>query len=177
VSAVIGSRIGAGAAATFVSSSQATTGTMSFARLTAAFGTGTDDLGAVGGVGGASYVMTVNGLLVGTSVHRYTTLTNTGSVTENLNGTLMATAPTGTMTVAVHSCSQAWALGGCGGTTTVLRAAIALSGSPTVAYGSLTVSGVTFLRYTFTATSVVAGATITASAVPTGTGLGNRTAG
>lgn len=175
--AVVGTQVGPGAAAAFTSQAGTTTGTFAFARLTASFATGTDDLGAPGGVGGSSYTMTVSTLLLASSAHRYTTLTNTGSVTAAVNGTLAATAAVGTMNVSVDACSVAWSLGLCGGTTTSLRAATSLGSTPAVGYGSLAVSGVRYLRYTFTATSLTASATAVASAVPTGTGTGNRTAG
>lgn len=174
---LLGTRIGTGVRATFVSSTTSTTGTLSFARLTGSFATGTDDLGAAGGVGGSTYVMTVTALALGTSTHRFTTLTNTGSVTASFTGALTPTGATGTMNVAVDSCSQAWAAGACGGVTTSVRSAVALSGSPSISYGSLAVNGVKFLRYTFTSTSALASAVATAAAVPTGTGTGDRTAG
>lgn len=176
-SALAGMHLGPGVRASFVSANTATTGTLSFAQLTGSFATGTDDLGAAGGVGGATYAMTVTALALGTSTHRFTTLTNTGSVTASFTGSISPTGATGTMNVAVDACSQAWATGTCGGTTTSLRTAVALSGTPSVTYGSLAVGGVKYLRYTFTSTSALASAVATAAAVPTGTGTGNRTAG
>ena len=176
-SAYLGSLLGPGVRASFVSSNTATTGSLTFARLTGSFATGTDDLGAAGGVGGASYAMTVTALALGTSTHRFTTLTNTGSVTASFTGTVVPTGATGTMNVAVDSCSQAWAAGACGGATTSLRSAVSLSGSPPVTYGSIAVNAAKFLRYTFTSTSALASAVATAAAIPTGTGTGDRTAG
>ncbi len=172
---VAGARLGRGASATFVSQTSATTGTLGFARLTASFATGTDDLGGAGGTGGSSYVITISALA--TPVHRFTTLTNTGSVTASIAGTVSASGLSGTMNVAVDACSVAWSLGLCSGTQTSLRSATAITGAPAVSYGSLAVNGVTYLRYTFSATSVLPSATVTATAVPTGTGTGNRTAG
>ncbi|MGB8651608.1 MAG: hypothetical protein WCD35_13225 [Mycobacteriales bacterium] len=174
-SATLGARLGPGVSAAFTSSSTKSTGTLSFASLTASFATGTDDLGAAGGVGGSSYTMTVTGLTLGLSTHRFTTLTNTGSVTETITGTVSAAVSAGSFTVAVDACSQAWSLGVCGGTTTALLAATTMPAA--VSYGSLAVSGVRYLRYTFTSTSALSTATVTASAVPQGTGTGNRTAG
>ncbi|MDP9101366.1 MAG: hypothetical protein M3N21_04375 [Actinomycetota bacterium] len=176
-SGFLGSHIGVGVRASFVSSSTSTTGSLTFARLTGSFAAGTDDLGATGGVGGSTYVMTVTALALGASTHRFTTLTNTGSVTAAFTGTITPTGASGTMNVAVDSCSQAWASGLCGGSTTSLRSATALSGAPSVTYGSLAVNAVKFLRYTFTSTSTLASAVATAAAVPTGTGTGDRTAG
>jgi hypothetical protein len=109
--------------------------------------------------------------------HRFTTLTNSSSVAAALTGPVTGSIPVGTMTVAVDRCSVAWVATLCGGTTTSVRTAAALSAAPSVGYGSLAVSGLLNLRYTFTATSTPASATVVAQAVPSGTGTGNRTAG
>jgi hypothetical protein len=175
-SGFLGTQIGPGVSAAFTSHTGATTGTLSFAQLSASFATGTDDLGGAGGVGGSTYTMSVSVTLL-TSAHRYTTLTNTGSVTEALNGTLTATGLSGTLNVAVDACSVAWALGLCTGTTTSLLGTTSVGGTPGVSYGSVAVSALRYLRYTFTTPGVSASATVTATAVPTGTGTGDRTAG
>jgi hypothetical protein len=175
-SGFLGTQIGPGVSAAFTSHTAATTGTLGFAQLSASFATGTDDLGGAGGVGGSTYTMTVSvSALAG--VHRYTTLTNTGSVTEALDGTLSATGLSGTLNVAVDACSVAWALGLCTGTTTSLLGATSVGGTPAVSYGSVAISALRYLRYRFTTPSLIASATVTATAVPTGTGTGNRTAG
>ena len=175
--AALGMQVGPGVRASFTSRTTQTTGAFSFATLTSSFANGTDDLGAVGGVGGASYTMTVSLPLIGAVTHRFTTLTNTSSVPAALTGTMTGVTPVGAMTVAVDRCSVAWAATLCTGTTTAVRTATALSSTPSVSYGTWPVNGTTYLRYTYTATSTPASATVVAQAVPTGTGTGNRTAG
>jgi hypothetical protein len=175
--AVIGVRVGPGVAATFTSQSTSPTGTLSVARLTGSFATGTDDLGAAGGVGGSSYVMTISGLGIGLSTHRFTSLTNTGSVLATFAGKVTATGLSGSLNLAVDKCSVAWSGGLCSGTTTALLTATSLSGAPSVTYGSLAVNGVAFVRYTFTSTSLLAGATATAAATPTPAAGSDRTTG
>jgi hypothetical protein len=175
---LIGVNVGPGVAAGFTSHTTSTTGTLSVARLTRSYATGTDDLGAAGGVGGSSYAMTaITNLVIATTSHRFTTLTNTGSVTATFAGTVTATGTSGTMNVAVDKCSVAWSTGLCSQTTTSLRTATSLAGAPSVSYGSLAVNGVVFLRYTFTATSALASATATAAATPTPAAGSDRTAG
>jgi hypothetical protein len=153
--ATLGMQVGPGVRASFTSGTTRTTGTLSFASLTSSFAGGTDDLGAVGGVGGATYTLTVSLTLTGTATHRYTTLTNTSSVPAALAGAVTGSVPVGTMTVAVDRCSIPWAATLCTGATSV-RAATALSPAPSVSYGSLAVGGLLYLRYTFTATSTPA---------------------
>lgn len=173
---LVGSALGPGVAAAFTSSRTVTTGALTAATVSAAYVNGTNDIGAVGGTGGSSYVMTTSGMSTLTPLHRYTTLTNNSSVAVTFASTITGTSTTGTMTVAVDRCSVAWAAGVCAGTTTALLAATPLSPAPSMSFGSVASSGVLYLRYTFTATSNGAGATITATATWSGV-TRNRTAG
>ncbi len=171
---LLGSAVGPGVSAAFTSSPSVTSGALTAATVSGSYATGTDDLGGAGGTGGASYEMTVSGLLITTSTHRYTTFTNTSSVPVTFASTLTATAASGTMTVAVDRCSVAWASLSCSGTTTSLLAAIALPA--TLTFPSLAASGPLYVRYRFTATSATAGATVTASGAWSGVAR-DRTAG
>jgi hypothetical protein len=174
---VLGASVGPGVAAGFTSSSTAATGTQRAASLDASIAVGTDDLGAPGGVGGSSYTLSVVALARGNTTRRYTTLTNTGSVTESLSGAVTATSVTGSLTVAVDACTVPWSAGLCSGSVSSLRTAVAVSSAPNVSYGSVAVGGARYLRFSLTSTSTLSTATVTAAATPSATATGDRTAG
>ena len=116
--------------ASWTSSASDASGTYSAATVTSAFSTG-----------GSAFSTSVSNMLPGDYSIGYTSLQNTGSVTQAFAGVVSdnggALADAGGLQITVDACSVAWADGACSGTTSSLLAKTDVAAGSAISYGSL----------------------------------------
>ncbi|HVF06093.1 MAG TPA: hypothetical protein VNA20_14725 [Frankiaceae bacterium] len=158
--------------ASWTSSASDASGTYSAATVTSSFSTG-----------GSAFSTSVSNMLPGDYSVGYTSLQNTGSVTQAFTGAVGdnggALADAGGLQITVDSCSVAWteADGTCSGTTTSLVAKTDVANASAISYGSVAAAASKHIKVRVELPSDAADSFQGDSAVVTITATGSTAAG
>ena len=139
VTAATAAVAGSNVHASWTSSASDASGTYTAATVTSSFSTG-----------GSAFSTSVDNMLPGDYTVGYTSLQNTGSVSQAFGGAVGdnggGLAAPGGLQITVDACSVAWAGGACSGTQSALVATTDVATHSPISYGSLAAGGATHLR-------------------------------